>query len=124
VLLIEIERHCSDQHCNARTRIGLTKEEARLYDGFECERCELWQADGLSERDIPDWWEELTITGLDTIRSANNSAADTPETKEAGEGGGVVARLSEAWQRRSSSNSERRDASAEKATEDRGDEPV
>jgi hypothetical protein len=123
VLLIEIERHCSDQNCNARTRIGLTKEEARLYDGFECERCELWQADGLSERDIPDWWEELTITGLDTLRSADNSAADKPETNEAGEGGGVVARLSEAWQRRSS-YSERRDASAENATEDGGDEPV
>jgi hypothetical protein len=123
VLLIEIERHCSDQNCNARTRIGLTKAEARLYDGFECERCELWQADGLSERDIPDWWEELTITGLDTLRSANKSTADTPETNEAGEGG-VVARLSEAWQRRSSSNSEARSAAAEDATEDRGDEPV
>jgi len=104
VLLVEIERHCADPRCNARTRIGLTKEEARLYDGFECDVCERWHADGLTERDIPDWWEELTITDLDTLR-ARKPPADTPETNEAGmatggaEGdGGVVARLSEAWQ--------------------------
>lgn len=126
VLLVEIERHCADTNCNARTRIGLTKEEARLYDGFECERCELWQADGLSERDIPDWWEELNITGLDTLR-AHQRAADAPETDEAGEGGGVVARLSEAWQRRRRSSSEARDeghSAPGDAPEDVGDEPV
>jgi hypothetical protein len=138
VLLIEIERHCADENCNARTRIGLTKEEARLYEGFECARCELWQADGLSERDIPDWWEELTITGLDTLRTdkpiaSKSIAAGTPETDEAGAGGGVVARLSEAWHRRrsSSSRSEARgggqrvpEGATEKAAEDEGDEPV
>lgn len=126
VLLVEIERHCGDTSCNARTRIGLTKEEARLYDGFECERCDLWQADGLSERDIPDWWEELTITGLDTLRPDKSVAAAAPETDEAGEGG-VVARLSDAWQRRrrSSDSAEVEGRSApEDGPENRGDEPV
>lgn len=131
VLLVEIERHCSDENCNARTRIGLTKEEARLYDGFECERCELWQADGLSERDIPDWWEELTITGLDTLRADKTATAlDTPETNEACEGGGVVARLSDAWRRRVSSSDSGGEAGGEGrnapegAPDDVGDEPV
>jgi len=99
VLLVEIERHCADTHCNARTRIGLTKEEARLYDGFECDVCERRNEDGLTERDIPDWWEELTITGLETLR-ARKPPAHAPETNEAGgTDDGVVARLSEAWQR-------------------------
>jgi hypothetical protein len=95
VLLVEIERHCADMQCNARTRIGLTKEEARLYDGFECEVCERWNDDGLTERDIPDWWEELTITGLDALR-ARKPAGDASEAN--GMESGVVARLSEAWQ--------------------------
>ena len=100
VLLVEIERHCAEASCNARTRVGLTKEEARLYDGFECERCERWNADGLTERDIPEWWEELTVTGLATLRGEAASGGDAPQTGEAGEGGSVVARLSEAWRRR------------------------
>lgn len=95
VLLVEIERHCADAGCNARTRVGLTKEEARLYDGFECEACERWHDDGLTERDIPDWWEELTVTGLATLRGT--PPGDAPQ---AAEGGGVVARLSDAWQRK------------------------
>lgn len=122
VLLVEIERHCADEHCNARTRIGLTKAEARLYEGYECERCERWNEDDLSERDIPDWWEELTITGLDTIRARTNNAADTQETSEAG--GGVVARLSDAWQRRRSSSIDERHKAPEDEPEDRGDELV
>jgi hypothetical protein len=124
VLLIEIERHCADTNCNARTRIGLTKEEARLYDGFECARCELRQADGLSERDIPDWWEELTITGLDTLRAHKKSVATgATEADASGEGEGVVARLSEAWQRKA--RREGRGAKgAPESGSDRGDEPV
>ena len=122
VLLVEIERHCADTDCNARTRIGLTKAEARLYDGFECERCERWNEDGLTERDIPDWWEELTITGLDTLR-VQKLAADAPETDATGEE--VVARLSEAWQ----SKARREGLSApedeaESSDDDRGDEAV
>ena len=100
VLLVEIERHCAEAGCNARARIGLTKEEARLYDGFECERCERWNADGLTERDIPDWWEELTVTGLATLGrgTSPDGAARAEEADE--EAGEVVVRLSEAWQRR------------------------
>jgi len=59
LLLIEIERRCPDEACQARTRIGLTKEEARAYCGFECERCEHRWDDVLTERDVPEWWEEM-----------------------------------------------------------------
>lgn len=99
VLLIEIERHCADTRCNARTRIGLTKAEARLYDGFACEACERWNADGLEERDIPDWWEELTITGLDALRARRLAADELAEADGTGAADdGAVARLSAAWQ--------------------------
>jgi hypothetical protein len=64
VLLVEIERRCKLPGCNARTRIGLTKEHARSYTGFECETCKGWNQDSLSERDVPDWWEELVVTDL------------------------------------------------------------
>jgi hypothetical protein len=59
VLLIEIERRCSDAECNARNRIGVTKEEAQAYLGFECERCERWNSDVLTEKDVPDWWTAI-----------------------------------------------------------------
>lgn len=91
VLLIEIERRCADAHCNAKARIGLTKEEARLYGGFECEQCKRWNADTLVERDVPDWWEELTITDMAAVRQRN------PETNT--EPGEVVERLSENYRR-------------------------
>ena len=120
VLLVEIERHCADEDCNARTRIGLTKAEARLYDGFECERCELWQADGLTERDVPDWWEELTITGLATLGRTHKALA----TDAAGEGEGVVARLSEAWQRKAVREGRAAPEDAPESRRDKGDEPV
>ncbi len=92
VLLIEIERRCAiDTDCNARSRIGLTKEGARAYTGFTCERCERWNDDFLTERDVPEWWEELTITGLLTLRDAR-----APEGDESNE---VVTRLSRDYQR-------------------------
>ena len=59
VLLVEVERWCGDHACNARTRLSLTKAEARAYTGFECSRCERQNDDALTERDIPEWWAEL-----------------------------------------------------------------
>lgn len=59
VLLFEIERHCSFADCKARVFIGLTKEEAVLYDGFDCSQCERWNSDVLNRTDIPDWWDEI-----------------------------------------------------------------
>ncbi len=89
VLLVEIERRCAvDAECNARARIGLTKEEARAYCGFTCERCERWNEDILTERDVPEWWEELIITGLSTLREAATPA----EPEEPSE---VIKRLSD-----------------------------
>src|SRR5256714_7978373 len=91
LLLVEVERWCGDPLCGARTRLSLTKEEARAYTGFECARCERWMADALNERDIPEWWEELKVTSLEGVR---------PRREDDGGGveeGGVVARMSDAW---------------------------
>lgn len=87
VLLVEIERRCHvDSECNARTRVGLTKEEARAYCGFTCERCERWNEDVLTERDVPEWWEELAVTGLSALREPRPLMPDEP--------GEVITRLS------------------------------
>jgi hypothetical protein len=91
VLLVEIERRCRETECNARTRIGLTKEEARAYCGFECERCGRSWDDALTERDVPEWWEELTITGLYSVRENKSAEPDEPS--------GVVTRMSEGFRR-------------------------
>lgn len=119
VLLVEIERHCAGADCGARTRVGLTKAEARVYDGFACAVCERWHEDGLTERDIPDWWEELTVTGLATLRGtppAGDASVDE------GGGGGVVARLSEAW--RSKAGRSRGRGAGVDAARDEGDESL
>ena len=92
VLLVEVERWCGDHACNARTRLALTKAEARVYTGFECSRCERWNEDALAERDIPEWWEELKVASLEGLRPvAGTPAEDEP--------GGVVARMSDAWKK-------------------------
>ena len=90
VLLVEIERRCGDAACNARTRVGLTKEEARAYCGFECERCGQEWDDVLTERDAPDWWEELTVTGLHALRGKSEGRGEASE---------VVERMSEDYRR-------------------------
>lgn len=59
VLLFEIERRCSFAECNQRVFMGLTKQEAQDYNGYECTFCERWNPDALKRTDIPDWWEEL-----------------------------------------------------------------
>jgi hypothetical protein len=91
LLLVEIERRCHDPHCAQKARIGLTKQDALAYTGFECERCGKRSEDILTERDVPDWWEELTITGLHAIREDH--------TKMPSEPGEVATRLSENFQR-------------------------
>ena len=96
VLLIEIERRCSDPQCNMKARLGLTKEEARAYHGFECERCKRWNDDLLTERDIPEWREELTITALDTVRPKVERDTDEP--------GEVISSMSDAWRRAGGDN--------------------
>jgi phage FluMu protein Com len=91
VLLVEVERRCGDPACNARARVALTKAEARAYTGFECPRCERWNADALAERDVPEWWEELKITSLEGLRPPRS-------VEEAGgESDDAVARMSDAW---------------------------
>ena len=90
VLLVEVERWCADAACKARARLALTKAEARDYTGFECPRCERWNEDALSERDIPDWWEELKVASLEGLRPP-------PPGEDGADAGGVVARMSEAW---------------------------
>ena len=90
LLLVEIERWCGDHACNARTRLSLTKAEARAYTGFECSRCERWNEDALSERDIPEWWEELKVASLEGLKPPPGSLA-----KE--DPGEVVTRMSDAW---------------------------
>jgi hypothetical protein len=90
VLLVEVERWCRDHVCNARTRLALTKEEARAYTGFECSRCERRNDDALAERDIPEWWEELKVASLVGLRPARRGEAEA-------EPGEVVGRLSDAW---------------------------
>lgn len=92
VLLVEVERRCPDAACGARNRVGLTKAEARAYCGFECERCGRTWEDALTERDAPDWWEELMVTGLHALRG-------NPVGGGAGEAGEVVERMSEDYRR-------------------------
>lgn len=93
VLLVEVERWCGDHACNARTRLSLTKDEARAYTGFECVRCERWNDDALVERDIPEWWEELKVASLEGLRPPRRAAG----ASAAGETGEVIERMSDAW---------------------------
>lgn len=97
VLLVEIERRCADERCNAKTRVGLTRAEALVYRGFECARCERWHEDVLTERDVPDWWESLAVTGLDALRPRAAATAGAVELVDVNDSGAVVARMSAAW---------------------------
>jgi len=61
VLLFEIARRCNFADCNQRVSLGLTKAEAFKYRGFKCGFCERWNDDALTERDVPDWWDEIQL---------------------------------------------------------------
>jgi hypothetical protein len=75
LLLAEIARRC--RACGAQARVGLTRQEARDYAGFECEACDGWNEDGLSERDIPEWWEGLRVAGSDGSSGSSSSGGST-----------------------------------------------
>jgi hypothetical protein len=81
VLLVEVERWCREPLCGARTRVSLTKAQARAYTGFECARCARWFADALSEGDIPEWWEELNVASLTGSKPARE--LPKPESESA-----------------------------------------
>ena len=55
-LLVEIERRCAFPDCQVRNQIGLTKQEAIEYRGFECFQCERWNEDRVSQSELPDTW--------------------------------------------------------------------
>jgi hypothetical protein len=56
-LLVEIERRCALADCVARNQIGLTKQEAIRYRGFECILCKRWNEDQVSQSELPDTWK-------------------------------------------------------------------
>jgi hypothetical protein len=56
ILLVEIDRRCFFPDCNGRTFIGLTKQEASEYRGFQCAACKRWNDDKLSDNEVPDEW--------------------------------------------------------------------
>lgn len=66
VLLIDIDRRCTFPDCGKRMFIGLTKQEASSYSGFECEHCQRWNDDHLNEKDVPDWWSEIQLVNQAT----------------------------------------------------------
>ena len=90
-LLVEIDRRCGDPLCKARLHMGLTKEEAHVYRGFECERCGKWTNDRLAERDVPEWWAELTRTvDFDAAKESGEEAYEPSE---------VILRINDAYRR-------------------------
>lgn len=89
LLLVEIERRCPK--CETRARTGLTKDEAFAYQKFYCERCEEWTPDALTERDVPEWWEELTIRSL----AASERGGSADGTDESYEPSATVLRLNQ-----------------------------
>lgn len=58
-LLIEIQRRCGFADCLARNQIGLTKQEAIEYRGFECIQCKRWSDDQVSQSELPGSWLTL-----------------------------------------------------------------
>src|SRR4029453_5274166 len=61
VLLFEIERRCSFPECNQRVFVGLTKQEAFDYTGFECALCERGNDALLTKNNVLDWGDEIAL---------------------------------------------------------------
>jgi hypothetical protein len=57
ILLVEIDRRCFVPDCNARALIGLTRQEASEYSGFECAVCKRWNDDSLRDKEVPEEWD-------------------------------------------------------------------
>ena len=55
-LLVQIERRCTFPDCAAKNQIGLTKQEAIEYRGFECIQCKRWNDDLASQSEFPEAW--------------------------------------------------------------------
>jgi len=72
LLLAEVARRCRE--CGEPARLGLTRAEAHVYQGFECERCESWNKDELAEPDIPEWWEEVRRDPPDSANGRGGGA--------------------------------------------------
>jgi hypothetical protein len=58
ILLIEIERYCQNASCLRLNRIGLTRRESEEYNGFECEKCEIWNDDQIKPAEVPAEWRQ------------------------------------------------------------------
>jgi hypothetical protein len=67
LLLVEIERRCLFPDCDKRVSIALSRREARSYEGFECSHCERWNSDCLMERDVPEWWAEISASNQEQL---------------------------------------------------------
>ena len=65
VLLVEIERYCSFPDCRTRNLIGLTKDEAIEYRGFDCMKCQRWNDDTINADSVPESWAD-SIPATDT----------------------------------------------------------
>jgi len=61
ILLLEIDRRCNFPDCANRVLIGLTKPDAINYRGFECEYCHRWNDNQLTQKDVPEWWDEIQM---------------------------------------------------------------
>ncbi len=108
LLLLEVERRCALGRCAQTRRVALTKAEAHRYVGFTCERCARWNEDRLTERDVPEWWNELRADAVDVSRTTpppvSVDEAWAREWRDGlrldGDGSGAIEeRLNAAWRR-------------------------
>src|SRR3954471_23431160 len=89
VLLVEVERRCGENVCGARVKLSMTKADERAHTGFECGRCGRWFADALTERDIPEWWDELNVASLAGVSPPPRESLKPPREGARGGSGEV-----------------------------------